>query len=266
MPLQKYHRYVWSCLGLALIMTCTLTIPAQYENSAFAAERPSGPATVDPGEDRDPGIVDLVIASSKEHLGKHYRFRNEFGRAMDCGGFISYVWSLHGVTLPPSSHGIAQQVERVPLEKAEKGDLLFFKGRRKFPGRVSHVGMIIDRNGGGMRMIHSCKRGVVIDDYPVPYYSDRFLFAGRIPALFRSAEAPAIDSPTAGIPASSAPPSKEIVTTIGVGDIMPGTYYPSADYLPPNDFWERAGGTPLIVFWGRPSNAPDGSSIRTHVS
>lgn len=229
MLLQPYHRFLCSCLGLALIMTCTIIVPAPCENAAFATDGSSGPASVAPAENRDPGIVDRVIASSKEHLGKPYKFRNEFGRTMDCGGFISYVWSLHGVTLPPSSRGIAQQVERVPLENAGKGDLLFFKGRRRIPGRVGHVGMIIDRNGGRMRMIHSCKRGVVIDDYPVRYYSDRFLFAGRIPGPPRSAEAPDIGFPAAAIPTSSKPPAQEIVTIIGVGDSMPGSNEPAAD-------------------------------------
>jgi hypothetical protein len=33
------------------------------------------------------------------------------------------------------------------------------------------------------------------------------------------------------VPASSAPPHKESISIIGVGDIMLGTNYPSADYL-----------------------------------
>lgn len=206
---------------------------------ALTAESASGPGAVRAAGDRMPGLVDRVIVSSNEHLGKAYKFRNEYGRVMDCGGFISYVWSLHGVTLPPSSRHIAQQVERLPLEEAERGDLLFFKGRRKFLPWVGHVSMVIGRQGDRMQMIHSCSRGVVIDDYPTAYYSKRFLFAGRIPGLPRDAGTSLTDSalPEQDLIAGPHPaaPTKESLSIIGVGDIMLGTNYPDAGYLPPND-------------------------------
>jgi hypothetical protein len=212
----------------------------------LTTDGPSGPGAVRAPGDRMPGLVDRVIAGSKEHLGKPYRFRNEYGRAMDCGGFISYVWSLHGVTLPPASRHIAQQVERLPLEEAERGDLLFFKGRRTFLSGVGHVSMIVDRSGDRIRMIHSCSRGVVIDDYPTAYYSKRFLFAGRIPGLPRDAGASLTDitvpdrdlhadQQPAAPPAGDAPLPKESLSIIGVGDIMLGTNYPDDGYLPPDD-------------------------------
>ena len=179
---------------MALFIICALAAPWISASPASAAGTASGPGTARPADKMAPDIVDRVISSSKEHLGKPYKFRNEYGRVMDCGGFMSYVWSLHGVTLPHSSRDIAHQVDRVPLDKAEKGDLLFFKGRRKFLHRVGHVSMVIGREGGRIRMIHSCARGVVIDEYPVEYYSERFLFAGRIPGLPRDTRASAADS------------------------------------------------------------------------
>ncbi len=145
------------------------------------------------------------------------------------------MWTLHGVALPVSSHDIAQKMERVPLEKAEKGDLMFFKGRHSLQQRVNHVSMIIDREGGRIRMIHSCSRGVVIDDYPAEYYTKRFLYAGRIPGLPRETRLSAADSGAAGVPASSAPAGKEGISIIGAGDSMLGTNYLSADHLPPHD-------------------------------
>jgi cell wall-associated NlpC family hydrolase len=185
MPIKKCHGFARRFLGLALVITCALAAPWISARPAFTAETASGPGTALATDAGKPGLVDRVIASSKEYLGKPYKFRNEYGRAMDCGGFISYVWSLHGVALPVSSRDIAQEVERVPLEKAEKGDLMFFKGRRSLLHRVNHVSMIIGREGERIRMIHSCSRGVVVDDYPAEYYSKRFLFAGRIPGLYR---------------------------------------------------------------------------------
>jgi hypothetical protein len=235
MATRQNRRPLSIGLGVAVFIICALALPWIAARPAFTADSASGPGTAHAAEDSKAGLVDRVIASSKEYLGKPYKFRNEYGRAMDCGGFISYVWSLHGVTLPPSSRDIAQEVERVPLEKAEKGDLMFFKGRRSLLHRVNHVSMIIAGEGGRIRMIHSCFRGVVIDDYPEEYYSKRFLFAGRIPGLSREARLSAADTAAAAVPASSAPSRKEIISIIGVGDIMLGTNYPSADFLPPHD-------------------------------
>ena len=232
---RRQYRTSRKRFGCALIIMCALAVPWISASPASAAGTASGPGTARPADKMAPDIVDRVISSSKEHLGKPYKFRNEYGRVMDCGGFVSYVWSLHGVALPVSSRDIAQEVERVSLENAEKGDLMFFKGRRSLLHRVNHVSMIIDREGGRIRMIHSCSRGVVIDDYPAEYYSKRFLFAGRIPGLPREARLSAADTGAAGVPASSVPPPKERISIIGVGDIMLGTSYPSADFLPPHD-------------------------------
>jgi len=235
MATRQNQRPLSRCLGVALFIICALAAPLISASPASAAGTASGPGTARPADKMAPDIVDRVISSSKEHLGKPYKFRNEYGRVMDCGGFMSYVWSLHGVTLPHSSRDIAHQVDRMPLDKAEKGDLLFFKGRRKFLHRVGHVSMVIGREGGRIRMIHSCARGVVIDEYPAEYYSERFLFAGRIPGLPRDTWASAADATLAGAQCPPAPPPKESISIIGVGDIMLGTNYPSADYLPPND-------------------------------
>jgi cell wall-associated NlpC family hydrolase len=235
MATRQNQRPLSRCLGVALIIICALAAPWISASPALTAGTASGPGTARPADKMAPDIVDRVISSSKEHLGKPYKFRNEYGRVMDCGGFMSYVWSLHGVTLPPSSRDIAHQVDRVPLDKAEKGDLLFFKGRRKFLHRAGHVSMVIGREGGRIRMIHSCARGVVIDEYPAEYYSERFLFAGRIPGLPRDARASAADSAASGAPVFPGPPPKESISIIGVGDIMLGTNHPSAGYLPPND-------------------------------
>jgi cell wall-associated NlpC family hydrolase len=206
---KRYHPPSKRFLGPALVLACALALPWIAASPAFTADTASGPGAAHAADDGKAGLVDRVIASSRKYLGKPYKFHNEYGRAMDCGGFISYVWSLHGIVLPVSSCDIARTVERVPMEKAEKGDLMFFKGRRSLRRRVNHVSMIIGREGGRIRMIHSCSRGIVIDDYPAEYYSKRFLFAGRIPALSREVLLSATDTGAAGVPASSQPPRKE---------------------------------------------------------
>lgn len=125
-----------------------------------------------------------IINTSKLYLGKPYRFKNEKGNLMDCSGFVGYVFSQHQIVLPRSSRAIATVVERIKFEDIQNGDLLFFKGRNISSSSVGHVSLVVEKSTDYIEMIHSSRSGIVVDKYPSKYYKDRFLFAGRIPALF----------------------------------------------------------------------------------
>ncbi len=195
-----------------------------------------------------PGDIEQAISFARGMLGRSYRCLQE-GRMMDCSGFVSYVWSKQQLELPRSPAGIAAVVDRIAYEDIQKGDLLFFKGRDLSSGRIGHVSMVVDCQGGRIKMIHSCNRGIIVDDYPMSYYRDRYLFAGRLvrPATFggvasevvapHAPESASLESKTSVLEDVEAEEEglKEIISVIGVGDIMLGTNYPSAAYLPPND-------------------------------
>lgn len=196
-------------------------------------------------------LIDQIIADSRMYLGKPYRHRTPEGRVLDCSGYMSHIFSKHGIHISGASHSVAKGIIRIPLDEVQVGDLLFFKGRNVNSSNVGHVSMVIEKDGDRLKMIHSCQRGILIDDYPMPYYSRRYLFAGRVPeidqyhreTLSGKIQSDSILIKTSGIPdkimridtiaAPKSPPP--FVTVIGVGDIMPGTNYPSAQYLPPND-------------------------------
>lgn len=202
-----------------------------------------------PEEFRGPkDIVQSLIDAGMEHLGKPYRFKNEYGSKMDCSGYMAYLFAKHDISLPDSSPAIGKSVERIELSEAQKGDLLFFTGRNRHSKKVGHVGMVIENIGGDLKMLHSSQRGILIDDYPQnKYYRERFLFAGRVPQLTERIKAreafeasrfkPVIvKDPIQEIKQeASLPPKRRQVSIIGVGDIMLGTDFPSRDFLPPND-------------------------------
>lgn len=180
--------------------------------------------------------VEEAIAFAKRMLGRPYRCQQE-GRMMDCSGFISYVWSKQHLELPRSPSGIAGVVDRIAYEDIQRGDLLFFKGRDHSSGKIGHVSMVLECQDGRIKMIHSCNRGIVIDEYPMAYYRDRYLFAGRLTrtGAITGAVSDGILKPFEDGPSEGASALKEIISVIGVGDIMLGTNYPSREYLPPND-------------------------------
>ncbi|MBC7486605.1 MAG: CapA family protein [Cytophagaceae bacterium] len=80
--------------------------------------------------------------------------------------------------------------------------------------------------------MHSCKRGILIEQYDkLDYYKRRFLFAGRLPVQNTTREEIDIYSSIQ----DSLEISEDTISIIGVGDMMLGTNYPADSYLPPND-------------------------------
>ncbi len=170
-------------------------------------------------------IIEEVILEAKELIGKSYRSRGPKGTILDCSGFIQYVWSTQGINLPGSSRLIASRVVKIKLEETQKGDLLFFTGRNKASKVVGHVSLVIEKTDSTLKMVHSCNRGVVIDNFPRSYYDERFLFAGRINLPSENQE-DTLKNQKEG---------NRIISIIGVGDMMIGTNFPSEKYLPEND-------------------------------
>lgn len=206
-------------------------------------------ATIDPTSESAALVVpvDDLIKLGKQYLGKPYRYRPQAGVTMDCSGYLQYLFARYEVALPRTTTGMATMVKRIPLDEVKKGDLLFFRGRNARSPAVGHVTMVIDRDEEGIKMMHSSSRGIVIDTYPMAYYTTRFLFAGRLPVTMVSETFEAFD-PIPTLPTSTPKTlgndipflydddqATDTLSVIGVGDIMLGTNYPSPSFLPPND-------------------------------
>jgi hypothetical protein len=158
-------------------------------------------------------VVDSIIEFGKTFVGKAYKSKGPTNRTMDCSGFLGEVFGKFNHVLARSSELIAKQVNPIGLNDVRKGDFLFFKGSDSNSPDVGHASLVIGINAGTISMLHSCSRGILIEDYQASdYYLHRFLFAGRLPAL-----------------------EEAKISIIGVGDMMLGTNFPSASYLPPND-------------------------------
>jgi lipoprotein Spr len=89
------------------------------------------------------------------------------------------TFKKYDITLPRSSHEMAELGHKIDLDKAKKGDLIFFINNGK--KRINHVGMIVEINGEDVKFIHSSTQsGVIISSLKESYYDRTFKQINRI--------------------------------------------------------------------------------------
>lgn len=144
-------------------------------------------ATVNTGE-----LADMIIREGEKYAGVPYRMGANGPKAFDCSGFVRFIFAKYGYELPHSSermYGCGQAVEG-SVSELQKGDLVFFSGRRGGKN-IGHVGIYIgpDNTEGSFSFIHAAvKGGVQVSNLKEEYYSSRFLGACRILPAFYAAE------------------------------------------------------------------------------
>lgn len=120
-----------------------------------------------------------LINYAKSLLGSRYARGHSGNGAYDCSGFTKAVYSKIGYKLNPSSRAQYTQGRFVDKRDLRPGDLVFWRNGRS----IGHVGMVIEVKGtNSFKFIHAANsgKGVVIDSYPGPYYSARYVGARRI--------------------------------------------------------------------------------------
>lgn len=124
--------------------------------------------------------LDSLLNYASERLGTRYRSGGEGPGGFDCSGFVNYVFSNFGVSLPRSSGNIAMVGLPVTSVGAKKGDLIFFSGRGG-GRRVGHVGIVTEIRDGVIHFIHSASsKGVSYSSTGEAYYRARVLGIRRI--------------------------------------------------------------------------------------
>ena len=120
----------------------------------------------------------LVIDAGKKYEGVPYVYAGMSNRGVDCSGFICLSFNdALGVSLPRSAAGLYSWAEKISVDKAQPGDLVFFRtGTTK---DVTHVGLYL----GNRSFIHAAsagsKTGVIYSSLDEKYYIDTFVSAGR---------------------------------------------------------------------------------------
>ena len=111
-------------------------------------------------------------------MGVRYRNGGNTAQGIDCSAFTATILqSYRGIQLPRTSKEQYHFCERIKKDEIQVGDLLFFRTRGR---SISHVGLYL----GNDKFVHaSSSNGVMVSDRREPYFSSRFVGAGRIPPL-----------------------------------------------------------------------------------
>lgn len=121
-----------------------------------------------------------VLGSARRFLGLRYLWGGLSAWGLDCSGLVHLTYRAHGVTVPRDAFDQAANVDPVPLDQVEPGDLYFFAR----PGeRVHHVGFVSRplAPDGTRWMLHAPEGGELIEDAPLaPERLDTLVSAGRV--------------------------------------------------------------------------------------
>ena len=115
-----------------------------------------------------------VVAISEQMLGSPYSYGGDAPEGFDCSGLVRYVYRQVGIEVPHSSQMLYQQSIKIPINKLQPGDLLFFKIDLK---TISHVGIFTE----GLNFIHAPSNGKKVKNSRLDsnYWSKRLAGAGR---------------------------------------------------------------------------------------
>jgi probable lipoprotein NlpC len=146
---------------------------------ALCAERLPAVAPLENGSAFAPADARLrVLAAAEKYENTPYRFGGLDRRGLDCSGliYVSFQDALE-ISVPRSAADLYSWAEKIPIENARPGDLVFFKtGSNE---KISHVGIFV----GDKRFIHSAsegpKTGVIYSSLNERYWSLTYAGAGR---------------------------------------------------------------------------------------
>lgn len=128
-----------------------------------------------------PPCASEVVSKALSYLGRPYGAEQRHGPNLDCSGFVRDVFAGFGVHLPATSREQAKCGIPVSRQALSTGDLVFFSSPHSGPGKVGHVGLVIDVDGSGRTwIVHSSVRGIRVDSLGHEGLGKRFIEARRI--------------------------------------------------------------------------------------
>ena len=173
--LGKLQPRLLTAVAAALLLTaCAGNAPqppdvARGADVARTVREPRSVAVPTPPGDK---IARLAIGM----LGIPYRYGGADPEdGFDCSGLVYYTYTAIGYSVPRASQDLFKATQKIALEDAGRGDLVFFQDQAK----LSHVGIYL---GEGM-FVHAPSSGdsVSIASLDTPYYQRHLVAVGRLP-------------------------------------------------------------------------------------
>lgn len=124
--------------------------------------------------------ADNIINTALTYSGTRYKYGGITKKGMDCSGLLYVSFGEHDVQLPRVSYVMAEEGKRIRINKVVKGDLLFFKTKKRGK-RINHVGMVVAVENDEIKFIHSSSsRGVIVSSLREGYWNSAFVKATRV--------------------------------------------------------------------------------------
>jgi cell wall-associated NlpC family hydrolase len=181
------HRMNWPVrltgrggFAIAALLMLTGCASSGAVPQPFPAPRGSTPAPATPSPPAPPGAPGAhadgyaLSSTALSFQGAPYRNGGSAPDGFDCSGFVQYVFSVHGLTVPRETREQFRIGRSVKPDDLAPGDLVFFSTTA--PG-ASHVGIMV----GGDQFVHApSSRGVVrVERLSAEYWRRRYIGARR---------------------------------------------------------------------------------------
>ncbi len=124
-------------------------------------------------------VEDEIEWNAKELLGHKYVWGATGPVNYDCSGFTRKIFRDVGIPLPRVSRDQSKKGQLVSFYELKKGDLVFFATKRRYPNRVTHVGIYLG-NGNFIHASSGAKKIVVFNFNKHEYYKKHFLWGRRV--------------------------------------------------------------------------------------
>ena len=174
--IERLTRAAAAIILLALVAACAGS-PAADIPAAGGRPRAADPgAAAEPGARRDDAdLRGTIVDIATDMIGVRYRYGGTSPKeGFDCSGLVFYAYSGAGLSVPRNSVELFKAAEKIPLDAARKGDLVFFQDQRN----LSHVGIYL----GAGRFVHAPSSGstVRVSTLDSTYYRQHLVGVGRL--------------------------------------------------------------------------------------
>ena len=118
----------------------------------------------------------VIVLEALGQIGRPYRYGGTTPDGFDCSGLTQYVYAQAGVRLPRTTSEQYQAGKHVGINKAQPGDLLFY--RFGGSGGVNHVAVYL----GNGEALHAPANGrkVIVAGVDDPSWTKRFVTVVRV--------------------------------------------------------------------------------------
>jgi cell wall-associated NlpC family hydrolase len=136
--------------------------------------------TVDSNKVRDSLRYAMLLSAQKLEGVKYTYAGTSPSKGFDCSGFTQYVYKQVGIEIPHNAQMQSDlESQQTPLKDLKPGDLVFFGHWNGSKQKTVHTGIIFDKNGDDITVIHCVSGGVSIEGKDSSwdrYWIDRVLF------------------------------------------------------------------------------------------